>query len=345
MYRSIQLCRAVAAGMVMLLHLTGVIAAAKYFGLRGVDTPFRCGQAGVEFFFVLSGFIITYVHWNDFGNPARLTRYVKKRAIRIYPTYWLIFVPVYLMAVIAVGNSVVLSPAELIKNLTLWPQMSPDSTIGTYAPSFIGVAWSLQYEILFYVLMAVFIVNRPLGGLIGAAVLTNLLGCRAHYCVVPASYLQTNFILLFGLGGITAVYCKNWTFIKYPRILAAIGAATFVFAGVWNDVTNLRLTLVYGLASAAIVLGLVKAEDEGKLRISWESPVLLGDASYALYLLHFPLIVLLSKIAVGIGLHGLSGAIVSAPVIIAACIASAIAFHRFVESPLLRGAATPRIAV
>src|ERR1700733_7636810 len=184
MLRSIQLCRAVAAGMVMLFHLTLVFAAAKYFGLAGVNLPFTFGHAGVEFFFVLSGFIITFAHWNDFGNPSRLSAYLKKRAIRIYPIYWLVFALVCLTATVTMGITIDLAPAILIKTLALVPQASDDPIIGTWAPTVIFVAWSLQYEILFYLLMAVFIVNRLLGGLIAAAVLINLVACRAGYCVV-----------------------------------------------------------------------------------------------------------------------------------------------------------------
>lgn len=335
MYRSIQLCRAIAAVMVMLLHMAGVIASAKYFGLSGIDAPFSFGKAGVEFFFVLSGFIITFVHWNDFGYPSRLANYGKKRAIRIYPTYWMIFAAVYLVAAMTLGNTVILTPAALIKALLLLPQASPDPVIGTFAP-ILGVAWSLQYEVLFYVLMAVYVVSVPLGGLISVAILANLFACRAGLCVASAPYLQTDFVLLFGLGALTAIFCKMRAMMNYSRALAGVGVFTFLITALWNDVTGERLTLSYGAASAAIIVGLVKAEEGGKLKISWGWPTLLGDASYALYLIHYPLILMLSKISIRIGLHGLFGSIVSAPVIIAACIASAIGFHRFVERPLLR---------
>jgi len=46
------------------------------------------GHAGVDFFFVLSGFIIFFVHGKDIGKPSRLPHYVWRRFIRIYPVYW-----------------------------------------------------------------------------------------------------------------------------------------------------------------------------------------------------------------------------------------------------------------
>ena len=57
-YTSLQEARAVAAILVVLFHLGGAIADAKYFGLSVFSVPFSFGSAGVEFFFVLSGFIV-----------------------------------------------------------------------------------------------------------------------------------------------------------------------------------------------------------------------------------------------------------------------------------------------
>jgi exopolysaccharide production protein ExoZ len=328
--------------MVMLFHLTLVFAAAKYFGLAGVNLPFSFGHAGVEFFFVLSGFIITFAHWDDFGNPSRLSAYLKKRAIRIYPVYWFVFALVCLIATGTMGITIDLAPAVLLKTLALVPQASDDPIIGTWAPTVIFVAWSLQYEILFYLLMAVFIVNRLLGGLVAAAVLVNLIACRAGYCVVSASYLQTNFVLLFGLGAATAICCKKWPTIRYARALAVVGAVAFLLTGIWDDLTGHRPTLIYGLAGAAVVIGCVTAEESKTIRIPWTWAVLLGDASYALYLVHHPVIIVMCKIAVRMGLHGVLGAAVSAPFIVAACIGSALGVHLIFEKPVMRALASAR---
>ncbi|MEP7101383.1 MAG: acyltransferase family protein, partial [Burkholderiales bacterium] len=76
MYRSLQVCRAIAALLVVLFHLGGTFAQDKYFGFKAIDSVFAWGDAGVDFFFVLSGFLIATVHYKDFGRPEALPRYL-----------------------------------------------------------------------------------------------------------------------------------------------------------------------------------------------------------------------------------------------------------------------------
>jgi exopolysaccharide production protein ExoZ len=154
-YKSIQGCRALAALLVVLHHLGAAVASPKYFGAAAFAVPFKSGDSGVEFFFVLSGFIITWVHFDDLGKPVLLLPYLRKRALRVYPTYWIVFTAVYLIAIAstALRFSVPHDLPTLLKCLTLLPQDAA-VTGGTGAQVLI-VAWSLQYEICFYVLFAI----------------------------------------------------------------------------------------------------------------------------------------------------------------------------------------------
>src|SRR5438105_10339285 len=85
---SLQTGRAVAAWMVVLYHASGSIFTKYFVGERPVGRVFDFGYAGVDFFFVLSGFIMLHVHRDDLGRPKRLGRYLWKRCTRIYLPYW-----------------------------------------------------------------------------------------------------------------------------------------------------------------------------------------------------------------------------------------------------------------
>src|SRR6185503_7562101 len=91
---SLQAGRGMAALMVVLYH-----AYIKYgFGGSGFTGHiFSLGFAGVDFFFVLSGFIIAYTSYPFIGNKEKTIFFIRKRFLRVYPIYW-----VYLVVVVSV---------------------------------------------------------------------------------------------------------------------------------------------------------------------------------------------------------------------------------------------------
>lgn len=324
----------------VLFHLGGILGLAKYFGFGGFGALVSFGDAGVEFFFVLSGFIITWVHAQDIGKPSRLLPYLRKRAVRIYPVYWIIFAAVFLLALSSASltRTVPHDYLTIIKSLALVPQ-DPAVVGGTGAPVIIA-AWSLQYEMLFYALVSVFILSRSLGMLVACAFLINFASCQFGQCTFSRSFLSSNLILLFAYGALIAYLCRKSINLKYPILIAVLGAVAFLATGALEDVVGRQMwvmdrRLVYGLFSGVVILGLVRAEDSGKLRINLAWPCLLGDASYSLYLIHFPLMSVLCKLAVFLGLAGSLGAIISFPAILAICVLASVAFYLFLERPVL----------
>lgn len=95
---SLQAYRGIAAVLVLLLHASKV--GYLKFNYAFLGYKFAFGYSGVDFFFVLSGFIIMQMHHQDLGQPARWRAYAIKRIIRVFPIYWLvmlIIIPVYLV--------------------------------------------------------------------------------------------------------------------------------------------------------------------------------------------------------------------------------------------------------
>ncbi len=153
---SIEAGRGLAAIAVVLYHASRHVNAA--YGAPLLASTFQFGHAGVDFFFVISGFIILFVHYGDVGQPARLNHYLERRFTRVLPTYW-----------VALGLTVLLSLAgghalprfvDAVWSVFLLP---------SHREPILGIAWTLQYEIAFYAVFAVLIANRFVGLAIMAA--------------------------------------------------------------------------------------------------------------------------------------------------------------------------------
>jgi len=347
LFKSIQACRGVAAILVLLHHLGSALASPKYFGIAWLEVPFVAGDSGVEFFFVLSGFIITWAHFGDIDNPKALINYLRRRIVRIYPVYWLIFSIVFIAAYASVTLRAALphDVGTLLKSLLLLPQ---DSTLvgGNGAPVII-VAWSLQYEICFYALFASFIVSRNLGILVCFGTLLNFGSCRLTACSFARGFLADNLILLFAFGLMAALFCRSKMRVKRPHAAAALAIVAFLGLGAIEAAAGtgflpIDRRLAYGVISGVLIIGLVQSEMRGHLVFDRRWPLLLGDSSYSLYLIHYPLISLLCKCLMYIGLAGEFGAYLAYPLILIICITAAVAFHLTVEKPMLQFLARKR---
>jgi len=346
MYKSLQAGRAFAALIVVLYHLGKAIAADKYYGIEGFSIPFSFGDSGVEFFFVLSGFIILSAHRGDIFKPHKLKQYIMKRLIRIYPTYWMIFIPIFILAIssIELRDSVPHDFSIIMKSLLLIPQ---DKNVvgGTGAPV-LGVAWTLQYEIIFYFLFSMLILNKWLSIGVGVAVL--VLGVYASYIEdITESYLfeflTKDYMLLFVMGMIASIaHKKNNISIKQSYCYIYSGAIFFILISL-DKVMQLNFLidwkiLLYGFSSGLMIYGFVNAEDNGNAIGSHKWLQVLGDSSYALYLMHYPLISILCKFSLLLGMNefGYLGAAVVYIIILCLCLVSAVVFHLYAEKPIIK---------
>jgi exopolysaccharide production protein ExoZ len=346
MIRSLQACRAAAALLVVLLHTSGGICALpKYFASRPFGHFFEFGGAGVDFFFVLSGFIITHVHARDVGHPKQLGAYLWKRLTRIYPTYWaalLPLLPVFFL-VPAFGTGRDRDPWNIVCSILLIPQSAGGPIL--------GVAWSLCYEVFFYSLFAILIVSRRWGIAVWsvwlAAVIAGAFGVLTAF---PWTFLGSLYHLQFLAGVLVALALPRIT-VRAPRSIAACGVALFLTTGMievyLRPLSMAEHVLGYTTGSVLIMVGVIGAERAGLLHAPrWL--IFLGDASYSIYLVHFPALSVLAKLVQKLRLDGW----VSSPVLFCLLTATSVvvgcAFHLAVERPLLnlfrlrvRGSARP----
>ncbi|MBN8726169.1 MAG: acyltransferase [Xanthomonadales bacterium] len=144
--RSIDALRAIAALLVVWLHVTESFAAAGGPALGGralADAAWALdlGRVGVVVFFLISGFVIPPSL--DMSRPAPLASFAVKRLLRIYPAYWL-SIPLSAFAAWWLWDRP-FGAAELLVNATLLQDM-----LGVPAAS--GVYWTLLVELAFYAL-------------------------------------------------------------------------------------------------------------------------------------------------------------------------------------------------
>ena len=92
---SLQAGRGVAAIGVVFDHVSLIMAQPEYGAHNVLASVTQYGILGVNFFFVLSGFIILMAHYKDIGQPRSVGSYAYRRVIRIYPIYW-VFLALYL---------------------------------------------------------------------------------------------------------------------------------------------------------------------------------------------------------------------------------------------------------
>lgn len=322
---SIELARGVAAIIVVLYHAARHLD--RNVGFTDGRQLFQFGHAGVDFFFVISGFIILFVHGGDLGRPRRIGHYAARRFTRIYPIYWVILA----LTVALAARSALPSPAEVAWAAALLP---------TRGEPMVGVAWTLQHEIIFYGVFAVLILNLRAGmillGLWLVLIAYGFLsaGPRGSEAVLVSAY---NLEFFFGMG---AAWWLRRHKVARPGSILALGLSLFTLSAVAEVLGYLDgyaswSRLAYGLPSALIILGLVEMERGARIRVPVRL-LWLGRGSYSIYLFHLTAIGVVYKLWVAAGLMALTPAWIGYGVISAAGIGGGIAVSWLVEYPLMR---------
>ncbi|MEM9198626.1 MAG: acyltransferase [Pseudomonadota bacterium] len=324
----LQALRGAAAAMVVLFHLE-VFVLPHFLGLSLWD-GLGMGYAGVEIFFVLSGFIMAHVHGRDLGMPGAPGRFLWRRAVRILPVYWLV------LLVVLSGRAALGGP------LPGWQTLLGSALLLPVDEPVLRIAWTLSFEALFYLVFALVIWRPRFGrGLVTAwllAVLASLVLPPPAQPLAPVAGLLSPYLLLFALG----VVAGRWWH-RVPQgaagSLVVLGVLGLLGIGLGEALASLDLpkslrTLLYGCSAAAIIAGLAAIGRSARLRTP-RLLIHLGDASYALYLLHLPVMMVGAQAISAFGPAAMPAWCVAA-LLCAGAGAAASAVHLFVELPLLR---------
>ncbi|MBZ4190005.1 acyltransferase family protein [Niabella beijingensis] len=336
--QTIQVLRAIASLLVVLLHVTETVR--QIFGFQFFGGIFRFGGAGVDIFFVISGFIIAYTSVHHIETPGALPVFLSKRFIRIFPTYWIIISGFLMMQLLLPGFYRTLYSFD-IKNILGTFLLLPDHTMVN------GVSWTLTYELFFYVLFALVFLIRSKNVLIflmmGYVLILTLVsiwgsseGNRGGWSGVVLFPMNIEFFM-----GVSIALIYKRIFQRRSVLLIWAGSVLF-FAGAILDIYKVSLSdsalqrvIYFGVPAFFLVWGCVAFEQRRSVNIS-KTWILLGDASYSLYLLHLPFVAALAKILFRKGVD--SSFIVHncyLLLIAAICIIS-IVFFKYIEKPVIK---------
>jgi exopolysaccharide production protein ExoZ len=262
---SIQSLRGLAALSVLLVHA----------GLLGV------GSAGVDVFFVISGFVM-WTSTRSFGHSPWV--FWKARLIRIAPLYYFYTCAFCLMWYAHDRTTFPLD--EVLKSMLFIP--FTNSQDHGMMPV-LGVGWTLNYEALFYLVFgfALLIERAKWRFLCVCAVLVMLVMARPFVDQQNAiAFRWTSPLFLEFLAGM-AIGSLSQHVQQLPRIAGALllaGGAGLLTA-LWLTYPNLPRTLGFGLPAAMIVTGALNLEPAIRT-LPLGLLERMGDASYSMYLIH-----------------------------------------------------------
>lgn len=329
-FNSIQALRALAANLVLLAHLSvieikyghGITVLPEWIGFGGA--------AGVNLFFVISGFVMALVagktDWRDF---------ISARVIRIYPIYWFYTSLVLVVFLIRpeIVNQSFAHPPSVLKSYLLWPE--------DVLP-LLAVGWTLIHEMYFYLIMTLLIALAfPLRIALPAWALAVIAVPVFLDVTTPAAAIVFHPMTLEFIAGAAVGLAILKGYARCGRLCLVAGfallATGYVLYGRGSVIADDRWARVvyFGLPFIPIVYGAAAME----CRKQWH--VLrgiskLGDASYSTYLSHVLVVSVLGRAFIALPLHNTASEIVF--VLICLLVANSVGLASFtcLERPTLR---------
>ncbi len=267
---SIQYLRALAALAVVVFH------AGERTGLH-----FTIGAAGVDVFFVLSGFIMMVISDSRSDSPATFFR---NRLLRIAPAYWAATLVMIAGGLAGLFPNLRLDPLHTAGSFLFVPVPSPNG--GNLWPLLVQ-GWTLNYEIFFYAVFALVLFLKPSARLAALSAIFGLLvalGAWLGQEGTIAGFYTAPLILEFVTG---AALAKLWKRGRLPSAAMGLGLVLLGLAG-FAAIQFFKMEFdawTCGPLAVMLVTGALAMEASGKLP---DLPALtyLGDSSYSIYLWH-----------------------------------------------------------
>ncbi len=321
--------------MVLAHHLRGGLSDA----LPQVN-DFIIGAAGVDIFFVLSGVVITLAMRQHNRSPGT---FFMRRAIRVVPMYWVALSVVGLMLVAGLSPLGVQTTDATFANMLRSMFFIPFERAHGAVMPLLGVGWTLNYEMFFYTIFAGLMVLAPSKRQI-ATILVMVVLAAIGTVVAPTGTLvsfYTNPILLEFAAGVALA--QLW--LRAPgqyeahigTILLLAGISLLIFQAVHDafDQVSVYRALTFGIPAVLCVSGAMLLE-RGGLFFQSRFMILLGSASYVMYLFHAIVLQCVDVFAhkIGLDLTSVKTALCLAVLGFVSAHIIAIVVHLKIEKPL-----------
>jgi exopolysaccharide production protein ExoZ len=285
---SIQILRALAATAVVFSHFQFILS--QTIG-SGTGLPsLHLGDAGVDLFFVISGFVMVYSAEPLFARARGPLTFFVHRAIRIAPIYW-VATAIYVLMAAAIpafekGYSIELVAASFF----FIPYLRPENVVQPV----VGQGWTLNYEMFFYAIFAFAIVgSRRTAVVIASSVLIGVVIAGKLFAPLPLvlAFWSDPIILEFIFGMLLAIAYREGAKLPIPARFTLILVSFLVFFALYQYVSAdpaLRV-ITWGIPAALLMAGATLGGFSPPSRV-WRAVAMIGDASYSLYLFHsFPI--------------------------------------------------------
>jgi exopolysaccharide production protein ExoZ len=278
----IQILRGLAASLVLVHHV--LEESQPLFGGSIPPSLVVFGASGVDLFFVISGFIMYHTNRNRFGRGGAPTDFFVRRLIRIVPLYWLCTLVIVLMHFGGLYANKLITWSSLGSSLLFLPD--PNIVL--------GVGWTLNYEMYFYSIFAIWLLlGTTRSGIVGVLLSIPLMIIFSRLLPPGAmrGFLTDPIALEFGFGFALAVaFANGYLSPRIGRWGLLIGAAGLVLGtffgptiGTAGLAPEIRF-LFWGVPATAVLIAALFVRG-GQTRAG-RILIMLGDASYSIYLTH-----------------------------------------------------------
>lgn len=264
---NIQVLRAFAALAVIMYHIVNNAEISQGINVNFFHSLGHWGFSGVDVFFVISGFVMIE---SQRTRPTNSFEFFKARLLRIVPLYWLLTFCYWAFATIAPSYF----PHTTATPSWLFASLFFASGILGFGKPIIGQGWTLEFEMLFYLVFAssLWLRSSLRSGILTITAIT----------ISVLSFNLDRIIFEFCFGLLAGVIHQKFRLSKnIGRLLTFIGGGMLLLELIFGTGEGNRV-LLFGLPSMALVLGIVNlGQSKNKILLA------LGEASYSSYLFQF----------------------------------------------------------